>query len=72
MEYELVSDTFAHPTRSSIATIRTLLGTSSDPCKVKQQLTASMDILNAIAAYLFGKATKDSSSSSNTGQTEQL
>jgi hypothetical protein len=40
--------------------------------KVDEQLTAATEILGAIAGNLFGKATKGSSSSSNTGQTEQL
>ncbi len=39
--------------------------------KVDEQLTAATGTLSAIAGYLFGKAAKDSSSSSNTGQTGQ-
>lgn len=40
--------------------------------KRDEQLTAATGILGAIAGYLFGKAAKGSSSSSGTGQTEQL
>ena len=39
--------------------------------KTDQQLTAATGILGAFAGYLFGKAAKGSSSSSNTRQTEQ-
>jgi hypothetical protein len=40
--------------------------------KIDEQLTAATGILGVIAGNLFGKTTKGSSSSSNTGQTEQL
>ena len=39
--------------------------------KVDQQLTAATGILGAIAGYLFGKTTKDSSAPGGPGQTEK-